>query len=197
MARVLLGCAGLLAALSCASCLAVTDPLGGPHGGAGGYVPPSDDASWPEPDSGVAPDSGVEDSGHIGPDSGPPEDSGDPDSEHADSGHDAGEDADHDSGHDSGHDTGPPPPTWDDIFTKYVASGTKGGCGGCHGLSTAKDAYDFLKQGGQIDGTSSAIVTSGSDFSWFGGFMPPGGPSSYPEAVADMKAWVAAGALDN
>ncbi len=157
-----------------AACLVEGDPLGGPHGGAGGYVPP-DDGSAPDPD--VTP---PEDSGGPAPDSGVP-------------------DAEPDSGPDSGPDATPDTgsaPTWGQIFERYIAPGTKGNCASCHGLSDSSAAYQWLKERGQISGTSSPIVTSGSDFSWFGGFMPFGGPRSYPAAEADMKAWVAAGATE-
>lgn len=184
---------GLLALLS-AACLVEGDPLGGPHGGVGGYVPPGggEDAGWPEPDGGLVDSAPPEDSAL--PDTGTP-DTGTPDTGPIDAGHDSATDAPVDT---APPDTGPPPPTWSDIFDKYVKSGTVGGCGGCHGLSTAKEAYSWFSGNGQIKGTSSPIVIQGqSMFSWFGGFMPPAGPSSEPQAASDMKAWVAAGALDN
>ncbi len=163
-------------------------PLGGPYGGAGGYVPPGQpDAETLDPDSGTAPP--PEDSGVGSPDS------GDPDSGPVDSG--GPSDSGHDAGHDAGHDTGAPAPTWTEIYDSYIKKGTIGGCGGCHTATTAHSAYMWLENMGQISGTSSAIVTSGSEITWFGGFMPPGGPTSAPKAAAEMEAWVAAGALEN
>jgi hypothetical protein len=165
-------------------------PVDGPYGVLPGRVPPRPNLE-PQPDAGDTDSSPPEDAGNGPEDAGidapepPPEDSGDIDTGKPD-----------DAGHDSGHDTGPPTPTWDDIFKNYVASGTPGGCGGCHGQSTASGAYTWLKEIGQIDGKASAMVTKDSDFSWFGGFMPPGGPTSEPDAVRDMKAWVAAGAVE-
>jgi hypothetical protein len=90
-------------------------------------------------------------------------------------------------------------PTWTQIYDRYLAAGTVGNCGGCHSfLGTAGEAYDSLSSSGQIHGTSSPIVSHGdSDMSWFGGFMPLGGPSSDSAAESEMNAWVAAGALQN
>jgi hypothetical protein len=65
-------------------------------------------------------------------------------------------------------------------------------------MGSAKSAYSYLKGQGYISGSNSALVQDGvSCLSWLGGNMPPGGQSSYPQAVTDMNAWVAAGALDN
>jgi hypothetical protein len=96
---------------------------------------------------------------------------------------------------------GPPPPTaptWSTIFTKYLASGTGGRCDSCHSEgSSAKNLYSWLQGRGYISGTSSSLVSSSSScLSWYGGNMPPSGPSN-ASAVSDMNAWAAAGALDN
>jgi len=89
-------------------------------------------------------------------------------------------------------------PTWTQIFDDYLASGTKGDCVGCHSQgSTASKLYTWMQGQGQINGTSSKIAKSGSRLSWFGGNMPPNGPSSYGNAASDTQAWVAAGALNN
>ena len=64
-------------------------------------------------------------------------------------------------------------------------------------MSSAGGAYTWLKGKGYINGTSSSLVNpSRSDLTWYGGTMPPGGGSN-AQAVADMNAWAAAGALDN
>jgi hypothetical protein len=90
-------------------------------------------------------------------------------------------------------------PTWSSIFASYFASGTVGNCSSCHGgTSTASGLYTWLKGKGQINGTTSALADpSQSVLSWLGGNMPPSGPSSDPAAESDIKAWVAAGALNN
>jgi hypothetical protein len=82
-----------------------------------------------------------------------------------------------------------------------------GHCGdvGCHATplkniqcNNKANCYASLKAAGYINGTSSTLTINGSSpITWFGGGMPPGGPASSPAAQADMKAWVAAGALNN
>ena len=76
-----------------------------------------------------------------------------------------------------------------------------GDCPSCHehtsNMASATAAYAFLDKEGYIDGTSSTLATSKSCLTWYGGFMPPSGSSSDPQAVADIDAWVAAGAQDN
>jgi hypothetical protein len=62
----------------------------------------------------------------------------------------------------------------------------------------ASSAYTYLQGLGYINGTGSTLLVSGSSpLTWFGGNMPIGGPASNAQAVSDMNAWVAAGALDN
>jgi hypothetical protein len=65
-------------------------------------------------------------------------------------------------------------------------------------MGSAKTAYSYLKGQGYINGTGSALVKNGqSCLSWYaGGNMPPGGGAD-AQAVTDMNAWAAAGALDN
>ena len=100
---------------------------------------------------------------------------------------------------------GPLPTTWTGIYSAYFALGTVGHCAGCHNgtgrvvpLNTAALAYDSLQQVGQINGTASPISRFGaSRLSWFGGDMPPNGPSTAPDAEQAIRAWVAAGALNN
>jgi hypothetical protein len=87
-------------------------------------------------------------------------------------------------------------PTWTYVFNTYF----KGTClVPCHAQMTApKPAYIYLRLNGLISGTSSAIAGPNSCLVWFGpnGNMPPGGTDN-PQAVADIEAWVAAGALEN
>jgi len=88
--------------------------------------------------------------------------------------------------------------TWSKIYATYFGEGTIGHCTNCHAeFGTPATAYAFLQAIGQIDGPRSKIAGAGSQLSWFGGNMPPGGPASYPEAAADLRAWVAAGAPNN
>ncbi|MGD0525983.1 MAG: hypothetical protein ABSE49_12610 [Polyangiaceae bacterium] len=62
-------------------------------------------------------------------------------------------------------------------------------------MGTSAKAYSYLSD--YIDGTSSKLVVQGkSCLTWFGGDMPPGGGSD-AQAVTDLDAWVAAGALQN
>lgn len=149
-----------------------TMPTGNPTGGdAGGSV----GSPWGAPDSGSS-------TGNPNPpqDSGtqPPPDSAAPP-----------------------HDSAPPPPpapTWTQIFTSYLASGTKGNCNGCHSMSSPSQAYSWLSGRGQVGGSSPALTDSNNScLSWYGGNMPPGGPSSDSTATQQMNAWAAAGGLDN
>jgi hypothetical protein len=62
-------------------------------------------------------------------------------------------------------------------------------------LNSASVAYNSLVQVGQINGIDSPISKPGrSRLSWFGGDMPPAGPTSNPDAAQAITAWVAAGA---
>jgi hypothetical protein len=90
-------------------------------------------------------------------------------------------------------------PTWTELYTTYLATGTAGGCPACHSeASTASGAYMYLTTEGQIAGSSSALVSPTlSCFSWLGGGMPPKGPSSDPTAVTAFQAWACAGAPNN
>ena len=105
----------------------------------------------------------------------------------------------------SGGGGGPLPTTWSAIYAAYFGPDTIGHCGNCHTgegriipLHTADVAYDSLVQVGQISGTTSAIAQPGlSRLTWFGGSMPPSGPTSAPEAEQAIRDWVAAGAFKN
>jgi hypothetical protein len=165
-------------------------PLGGPYGGAVNGVGPTngtnaggDSGASQADDGGSSPDPGMDASAPPpGVDASPPP---------------PGVDASPPPHTDSG----PPPaaPTWSSIYSKYFASGTIGHCSSCHSQSSsASSLYTWMKGKGYINGTGSTIVSSSSsDISWFGGSMPPQGPSSEPAAALDMKAWVAAGAANN
>jgi hypothetical protein len=88
--------------------------------------------------------------------------------------------------------------TWSKLYSTYFASGTSGNCVSCHSFgASATSLYTKLKQVGQISGTSSKLVTSSSILVWFGGKMPDGSTAKNATAVADLKAWVAAGAVNN
>jgi hypothetical protein len=93
----------------------------------------------------------------------------------------------------------PTAPTWGAIFGNYLAAGTPGDCGHCHGeMAAAQSAYTWLQGRGYIGGGSPALTDSSqSCLSWYGGNMPPRGPSSLSSAKADMDAWAAAGAQNN
>jgi hypothetical protein len=91
-------------------------------------------------------------------------------------------------------------PTWSEVFDRYLALGTQGGCArsaGCHAseMKDATSAYAWLSQRGYISGTDSALVSPrNSCLRWFGGNMPPKGHDDADAAQA-LSAWVAAGAL--
>jgi hypothetical protein len=86
-------------------------------------------------------------------------------------------------------------PTWSQVYDTYLASGTEGHCVNCHSsASSPSGAYALVQSGGYINGTQSTVANL---FSWMGGIMPPGGASSDAKGTAAVKAWVAAGAMDN
>jgi hypothetical protein len=105
---------------------------------------------------------------------------------------------DGDSGADGGSASSSGPVlTFGQIFDKYLASGTPGNCTECHAqMSSASTSYAWLVGQGYVAGKSSLLVQPGSCLSWYGGTMPPGG-SPNAQAVSDMNAWAAAGALNN
>jgi len=87
-------------------------------------------------------------------------------------------------------------PSWTDIYTRYFAAQTVGHCGNCHIEMTTRDgAYSWLVEKGQISGSTSRLAVRGeSKLTFFGGGMPPEGPTSLPEAEARIRAWIEAGA---
>jgi hypothetical protein len=160
-----------------------TPPLGGAYGGTTNATDPNGGSNGDDGDAGTGTNDGSvvqqgqdsgsqqKDSGTVTKDSGgpPPVDSG-----------------------------GSTAPTWSELFTSYLASGTEGRCDSCHSEgSSASSLYTWLKGKGYINGTSSKLTSSSqSILSWYGGSMPPSGPSD-ATAVSQMDAWVAAGAADN
>jgi polyvinyl alcohol dehydrogenase (cytochrome) len=102
---------------------------------------------------------------------------------------------------------GPLPTTWSAIYAAYFGPGTSGHCSGCHDgsgrivpLNSAATAYESLVSVGQINPanpTQSPIAVGPSRLTWLGGDMPPAGPTSNPDAVQAVKAWLAAGGLNN
>jgi polyvinyl alcohol dehydrogenase (cytochrome) len=90
-------------------------------------------------------------------------------------------------------------PSWSKIHTAYFGTSTAGHCVNCHiEMTEPVEAYHWLKGEGQIDGTASAIAVRGqSKLTFFGGGMPPDGPTSLPEAEAAIVEWVKAGAPNN
>jgi hypothetical protein len=174
------------------------NPLGGPYGGS---------ASVPGPTSGSVA-TGGDDSGSTQPatsNTGGSTDGGN--SSAPDSGHSQGGSKDaaappppQDSGSQS-QDTGQQAsaPTWTQLFTLYLAGGTVGNCGTCHSeMGSATKAYSWLEGKHQLPGPNPGLVDPNSSYlTWYGGDMPPGGPSSEPTAVMQMNAWAAAGAPNN
>jgi hypothetical protein len=159
-------------------------PLGGPYGG---ETDPTD------PNSGSN-DNNNSDNGTDGGTTQQQQDSGTTQQQ------DSGTTTTKDSGGPPPVDSGGPPtaPTWTQVYTDYLAGGAEGRCSGCHSEgSSASNLYSWLHSKGYINGTSSKLVsTSSSCLSWYGGSMPPAGPSD-AKAVSDMNAWAAAGAANN
>jgi hypothetical protein len=95
-----------------------------------------------------------------------------------------------------------PAPTWTEIYATYFAPGTAGSCAGtgnCHPdvMADAASAYTWLAQRGYVAGAHSALISrTNSCLRWFGGNMPPRAAPN-EDAVRDLEAWVAAGALPN
>jgi hypothetical protein len=93
-------------------------------------------------------------------------------------------------------------PTWAEIYARYFAPETPGGCArshACHAesMGDAAAAYEWLSQRGYIAGTQSPLVsTQNSCLRWFGGNMPPRGQPN-ATAARELTAWVAAGAKND
>ncbi len=90
----------------------------------------------------------------------------------------------------------PATPAWPVLYRKYLAEGTVGDCASCHAEAATPDgAYDWLAGQQYMAGSPLYLVDlRTSCFSWFGGDMPPDGPSSYTRARTDFNAWADAGA---
>ncbi len=165
------------------------DPLGGPYGGTADPTAPnghqSGDSSAPgDPSNPSDPQSGT-DSGSKSTNNGPP-------------GTDAGNNNNNNKSDASQQQ--PQPPTWTQVWTNYLQSGTKGNCkSSCHSqMGSPSAAFIWLKGRGYINGPSSLLIDSSqSCLSWYGGNMPPSGPNSWSAASTDMAAWVKAGAQNN
>ena len=84
-------------------------------------------------------------------------------------------------------------PSWTTIYGAYMTT-----CKTCHTqMTSARNGYLWLRSQGYITGAAPALVSaSESCLVWYGGNMPPGGTAN-PQAVSDMNAWAAAGALDD
>ena len=90
-------------------------------------------------------------------------------------------------------------PSWSAIHKTYFGSGTVGHCVNCHiEMTNPRSGHQWLTDKGQLSGVDSHIVMRGkSKLTFFGGDMPPEGPSSLPEAEAALMEWVEAGAPNN
>ncbi len=171
----------------CAACGGADDPLGGPYGGTTTNPSPSAGSSGTENVSGNDSDAGSSSDGGGSGGGGGSSDGG---------GGGGG------GGTDAGGGGGGTAPTFTQIYTSYLASGTVGNCGasGCHSqMRSASGAYSWLEGKGQINGKSSSALgdPSQSILSWMGGDMPRSGPSSDATATADIEAWAKAGAANN
>ncbi len=84
-------------------------------------------------------------------------------------------------------------PTWTYLYSTYLAVGTAGDCNGsCHHhseCSSPSACYSWIG--------SRQLSGGGGLLSWDEGYMPPGGPSSDPQAETAFTAWTAAGAQDD
>jgi hypothetical protein len=158
---------------------------GAPSGGSSGGASSSTGSSSSDKGTG-----GTSSSGGSGADPSTPEDAGVTDSS-------SGDASSSSSSGSSTADAGSTEqaPTWSAIYGSYLATGTIGSCGGCHAEATgAPGAYSFIQGYGYLNGAQSNLS---SLFSWMGGPMPPGGPTSNAQATAAVQAWVAAGAVDD
>jgi hypothetical protein len=91
------------------------------------------------------------------------------------------------------------PPTWTDIYSIYLASGTIGYCTDCHPeMSDAPASFTWLEEHGYVGGPDPVLTNLGSScLSWYGGNMPPGAPVLSEDAVKHMDAWAKAGGPNN
>ena len=82
------------------------------------------------------------------------------------------------------------PPTWTDLYNRYLGFATSGHCINCHlDMLSAASAYLRLSRLRQIDVARSALVVRGeSRLSWFGGAMPLGGAKALPNAEREFAA---------
>jgi hypothetical protein len=197
---------GALAAGVALGCSGAADPLGGPYGGTGSNVPPGagnvDSPDLADADTADADTAPVdeEDSAPSGSSSGARRDSGatSSSSSSSSSGGSGGSSSGSSGSGSSSGTTAAPTPTWSEIFSKYLGNLTTGNCTRCHGqMGSASGSYSWLSSQRYISGASSPLVKSGSCLTWYGGNMPPGGPRTDAQAVADMNAWAAAGAKNN
>lgn len=162
-------------------------PLGGPYGGTTDQTDPSNGDNGDntnDPDAGVTNDQG--------------DDSGTTQTQNDSGTQQQQKDSGTTQTQDSGTQQQNSAPTWSTIFSDYLASSKEGRCQSCHSQgSSATKLYSWLQGKGYINGTSSTLVNkSKSCLSWYGGNMPPSGPSD-ANAVSDMNAWAAAGAANN
>jgi hypothetical protein len=175
-------------------------PLGGPYGGNGNVPAPTHGTANGDPSNNDNGDPQTDDSGTGDPSKPPPPGSSD----------DGGTPPPPPPADDSGTtppppppvDAGPPPvqgPTFGAIFDAYLKTGTVGNCTHCHSaMSSASASYSWLTKKGYIGGAKPALTNPAqSCLSWYGGNMPPSGPSSHAKATSDMNAWAAAGAQNN
>lgn len=98
-------------------------------------------------------------------------------------------------GSSSGTSGGTAAPTWTQLHTLYLKSGTVGNCPHCHSSTgSASSAFTWIKNKGY---SPAALVDKNqSCLSWFGGNMPSSGVTS-AAAAKDFNAWFAAGGLNN
>ena len=91
------------------------------------------------------------------------------------------------------------PPTWTDLFTVYLASGTIGYCTDCHPeMSDAPASFTWLEEQGYVGVPDPLLTNPGAScLSWYGGNMPPGAPVLSADAVRHMDAWAKAGGPNN
>lgn len=96
-------------------------------------------------------------------------------------------------------------PTWSEVWTNYFEPA----CASCHANSAtvgsrrvfanARQMCTYLTTAGQLNGTTSPALISSSQsiLSWFNtrGSMPEGNRTVPANAVNDIKAWAAAGAV--
>ena len=173
-------------------------PLGGPYGGSSSATKPgggSTSGSTNGASGGGTTGTSSGDQGTSGSTSSSGGSSGSSGTSGGSSGSSGGSSSGTSGGSSSGTSGGTAAPTWTQLHTLYLKSGTIGNCPHCHSSTgSASSAFTWIKSKGY---SPAALVDKNqSCLSWFGGNMPSSGVTS-AAATKDFNAWFAAGGLNN